>query len=106
MREELVPPNPKELDKNIFISFSTVSVARFNLAEYSSGFSKLILGATKEFSIISIEYTISLAPAIQHSWPVIDLVELTSGRKAPKTSSSAFASLASPAGVEVACALI
>ena len=61
--DELVPPNPKELDKNTTISFSIATFAIFNLAESSSGFSKFILGATKEFCIISIEYTISLAPS-------------------------------------------
>ena len=84
--DELVPPNPNEFDKNTTISFSTVFFAIFNLAESSSGFSKFILGATNEFCIIKTEYTISLAPAIQHSWPVIDFVELTNGLCSPKTS--------------------
>src|ERR1700749_5086456 len=106
MREELVPPNPKEFDRKVSISFMTVLVAMLSLAEYSSGFSKLMFGAINEFCIISMEYTISLAPAIQHSCPVIDLVELTKGEASPKTSYIAFASLASPAGVDVACAFI
>src|SRR6187200_1976398 len=104
--EELVPPKPNELDKNTIISFSIVLFAIFNFAESSSGFSKFMLGATNEFCIINTEYTISLAPAIQHSWPVIDFVELTNGLYSPKTSLIALASLASPAGVDVACALI
>ena len=41
--------------------------------------SKLILGATKLFCIMRIEYTASLAPAIQFSWPVMDFVEETKG---------------------------
>ena len=49
---------------------------------------------------------LSLAPAIQHSWPVMLLVELTGMLASPNTACSALASLASPAGVEVAWALI
>jgi len=55
---------------------------------------------------MSSEYTISLAPAIQHSCPVMDLVELSGVPASPNTVYNAFASLASPAGVEVAWALI
>lgn len=77
MSDEFVPPNPKEFDKNKLIFLSTAVGLMFSLAENSSGFSKLMLGATKFSFIMIIEYTISLAPAIQHSWPVIDLVELT-----------------------------
>ena len=45
---------------------------------------------------------ISLSPPIHISWPVIDLVLLTSGRELPKTMSMDRASLLSPAGVDVA----
>src|SRR5690606_11623917 len=105
INDELVPPNPNELDRNNPKSFFRVSAAILILAECSSGCSKLILGATKPFCIISILYTTSLAPAIQHSCPVIDLVELT-GTLPPNTSKIASASLPSPAGVDVACALM
>ena len=105
IRVELVPPKPNELERKQLIFCSLVSGIMLILAESSSGFSKLILGAKKLFCIISSEYTISLAPAIQHSWPVMDLVELT-GTLSPKTSKIALASLPSPTGVEVACALM
>src|SRR5690606_967737 len=101
---EFVPPNPKEFDKNTSIFLSKVCLMRFNLAASPSGFSKLIFGATKECCIINMEYTISLAPAIQHSCPVMDLVELTQGPLSPKMAYMALASLASPTGVEVAWA--
>ena len=47
------------------------------------------------------EYTTSLAPAIQHSCPVIDLVELIATLVPSKTSCMALASLASPANRNV-----
>ena len=97
-----MPPNPNEFDKNTLIFLSIVSFTKFNLDESSSGDSKLILGAINELFNIINDYTISLAPAIQHSCPVIDFVELTKGLELPKTSCIAFASLASPIGVEVA----
>ena len=84
-KAELVPPKPKELLKKALIGRSTVSGIIFSLAEASSGVVKLILGAIKLFCIISTEYITSLAPAIQHSCPVIDLVELT-GILLPKIS--------------------
>jgi hypothetical protein len=52
---ELVPPNPNELDRKELISFLVVFEAIFSFEVNSSGSSKLILGATKEFSIIKIE---------------------------------------------------
>ena len=45
----LVPPKPKEFDKKVLILASRVFFTMFNLAECSSGFSKLILGAIKLF---------------------------------------------------------
>ena len=50
-----VPPKPKELLRTTFTSVSTVLAAIFSFAECSSGFSKLILGATKLFCIIIAE---------------------------------------------------
>lgn len=64
---ELVPPNPNEFERMYFSSRSVVSFAMLSRAESSSGFSKFIFGATKLFCIIMMEYTISDAPAIQHS---------------------------------------
>jgi hypothetical protein len=52
---ELVPPNPKELDRKILIFFEIVSQIILSLAEASSGVSKLILGAINEWCIISME---------------------------------------------------
>ena len=43
--EELVPPNPNELDKNVSNSVSTLREGIFSRAEASSGSSKLRLGA-------------------------------------------------------------
>src|SRR5688572_22334762 len=106
IRLEFVPPKPNEFDKNTSIFLFVAFVMIFRLAECSSGVSKLIFGAMKEFSIIGMEYTISLAPAIQHSCPVMDFVELTGVLASPNTSLIACASLASPEGDEVACALI
>ena len=54
-KAELVPPNPNELLSIVFSSVSTVRLARFNGAEYSSGSSKLMFGATKLFCIIMSE---------------------------------------------------
>jgi hypothetical protein len=95
-----------KVDKNVLISKGMVLLVILSLAENSSGSLKLILGATKESLIISREYTISLAPAIHISWPVIDLVEVTKGFCFPKIWSMALASFWSPMGVEVACALM
>lgn len=80
IRVELVPPNPKEFDKNVSNVFSTLSAGILSFAESSSGFSKFMLGAINPFFIINIEYIISLAPAIHISCPVIAFVEVTSGR--------------------------
>jgi hypothetical protein len=55
IRVEFVPPKPKELDRNTSIFFSVAFVTIFNLAESSSGVSKLIFGATNEFCIMSKE---------------------------------------------------
>jgi hypothetical protein len=55
MRDELVPPKPKELDKNILKSLLIVVFVIFNLAAAPSGFSRLILGAINPFCIISME---------------------------------------------------
>ena len=55
IKVELVPPKPNELDKKVSNCVSTRSVGIFNLAESSSGFSKLTLGAIKPFFIIIIE---------------------------------------------------
>ena len=52
---EFVPPNPKELLSTVFISVSMVCVAKFKGSENSSGFSKLIFGATKWCCIIKME---------------------------------------------------
>src|SRR5690606_22311827 len=82
--EEFVPPNPKELERKQSKEWDSLSGTIHIFPECSSGFSKLILGAMNPFSIMIMEYTISLAPAIQHSWPVMDLVELT-GTRDPKT---------------------
>ena len=49
---EFVPPNPNELDKNTSIFLFKVFLTIFNFPESSSGFSRLILGAMNEFSII------------------------------------------------------
>mgnify|MGYP001689804566 CR=1 FL=1 len=76
-KAELVPPNPKELERKALIGRSWVWVMIFSFWESSSKRSILILGAIKSCCIIRIEYTSSLAPAIQHSCPVMDLVELT-----------------------------
>ena len=78
-----VPPNPKEFDRNAFIFFEMVLSTMLRCFEYSSGVSKLMFGAIKSCCIISIAYMISLAPAIQHSCPVMELVELTSGLQDP-----------------------
>ena len=42
-----VPPNPKLLLSTVFTSVSTVVAVRFRRSAYSSGCSKLMLGATK-----------------------------------------------------------
>jgi len=55
MRDEFVPPKPKEFDRKEPISFSTVVCAIFREAVVSSGLLKLILGATKEWFIIRVE---------------------------------------------------
>ena len=52
---ELVPPKPKEFDKNTSIFFPVAVFTIFNFAESSSGVSKLILGAKKLLCIISSE---------------------------------------------------
>ena len=77
---EFVPPKPKEFDNTVLTSVSTVFAARFKCSENSSGFSKLMFGATKLCFIIMMLYTISEAPAIQHSCPVIDFVLLMRAR--------------------------
>src|SRR5690606_18605211 len=102
---ELVPPNPKELDKYISNSCFIVRETKFNSLMSSSGSSKLMLGARNPCSVIRVEYTIADAPAIQHLGPVMDFEQLTYGVP-PYTSKMACASLASPSGVDVACALI
>src|SRR5690606_40283769 len=86
---ELVPPNPKELDKYISNSCFIVRETKFNSLMSSSGSSKLMLGAMNPCCIISVEYTISDAQAIQHSCRVIDFVQLTYGLS-PQTSKIAF----------------
>ena len=105
-RAELVPPNPNELLNTVPTSVSTLLAARLRPSAHSSGFSKLMFGATKLFCIISTEYTASLAPAIQHSWPVIDLVLLMRAWRPRNILSKALASYMSPCGVEVAWALM
>ena len=92
----LVPPKPNELDSITSNFFDCVEEIIFRFCEYSSGFSKLILGAIKSFFIISTEYTISLAPAIQHSCPVIDLVDDMGVLCSVNIESNAIASAASP----------
>lgn len=74
---EFVPPKPKELDRKARIGCWVVWVMIWSFCESSSRASILMFGAIKSFCIIRIEYTSSLAPAIQHSCPVMDLVELT-----------------------------
>lgn len=54
-RALFVPPKPNELDKKTSIFLWIVLGAIFSLAEYSSGCSKFMFGATKEFCIIRIE---------------------------------------------------
>ena len=66
---------------------------------------KINIGRYKIVCIISDEYTISLAPAIQHSCPVIDFVELTGVLQLP-TLCIARASLASPAGTGSMCVYV
>ena len=85
IKAELVPPKPNELLKKALMDFCCVLLIIFSLALSSSGVSKLMLGAIKSCCIISMLYMSSLAPAIQHSCPVIDLVELT-GVLLPNTS--------------------
>ena len=93
---ELVPPNPKLLLNTVLISVSTVLAAILSFSEYSSGFSKFTLGATKLFCIIKVEYTISDAPAIQHSCPVIPLVEEIKACLPSNILAKAIASYMSP----------
>ena len=102
---ELVPPNPKELERNISKCASRVSGRMFRQAVSSSGCSKLRLPAMKPFFIIRMEYISSLPPAIHISWPVWLLVEVTGTRVSPKKRAMACASRASPMRVEVAWAL-
>ena len=84
IKHEFVPPNPKEFERKRSISFGVVLEIIFSLAVISSGSSKLIFGAINELCIIIKEYTISLAPAIHISWPVMDLVDEMAGRYFPK----------------------
>ena len=77
----------------------------FIFGKSSSNVVKLIFGAINLFCAIKTVYTASLAPAIQHSCPVIDFVEET-GVFSPKTVSMVAASTRSPVGVDVAWALI
>ena len=100
MIAELVPPKPKESTVDRRISRCSANI--LILDENSSGLEKFMFGAIKLFSIMIRLYTNSLAPAIQHSWPLIDLVEETGGQLSPNTLKSALASEASPNGVEVA----
>ena len=55
INDEFVPPNPKEFDKNTSMFLLIVLSAIFNLAESSSGFSKLIFGAMNPSRIMIIE---------------------------------------------------
>lgn len=54
-RALFVPPNPKEFDRSRSIFFSTVLSAMLSFWECSSGVSKLMLGATNERCIMSVE---------------------------------------------------
>ena len=93
IRVEFVPPNPNELLKKVSNSTSTLSCGILIQAEASSGSSKFRLAAMKLFCIISIEYTISLAPAIHISCPVKDLVEATSDASSMLVYSNALRTL-------------
>lgn len=55
MRVEFVPPNPNEFDRKVSNLNGTHLFVMFSFAEASSGFSKLMVGATNEFFIMSIE---------------------------------------------------
>ena len=46
---EFVPPKPKELERKTSMFLSTVIGVMFRFAESSSGVSKLVFGATKEY---------------------------------------------------------
>ena len=101
-----VPPKPKLLFNMVLILIPVMVLEGiFKPFAHSSGFSRLMFGATKSFCIIIIEYTVSLAPAIQHSWPVMDFVELIIVRLPANKRDNALASYMSPCGVEVAWAL-
>ena len=56
---ELVPPKPKELERNTSKCLDILSAGIKSRAESSSGFSKFRFAAMKSFFIISIEYQIS-----------------------------------------------
>ena len=101
----LVPPKPKELLSTVCTGVSIRCAASRSVAASGSMSVRLMFGATKPFCIIKIEYTASLEPAIQHSCPVIDFVELIHVWLFPNRRDRAKASCLSPCGVDVAWAL-
>jgi hypothetical protein len=73
IRDEFVPPKPNEFDKNTFIFFSE-SFYDISLEESSSDLklycNKIVLHHKHRINNFT-------GTAIQHSWPVMGLVELT-----------------------------
>ena len=51
MREELVPPNPNELERKVLNPVDFVRVTRFSLEVISSGCSRLMFGAMNPLCI-------------------------------------------------------
>jgi hypothetical protein len=55
MSDELVPPKPKEFERNVSNSKLTILLLILSFSDASSGFSKFIVGAINEFCIIKME---------------------------------------------------
>ena len=98
------PPNPNELEIACPTATSRATRGTQSKSTSGSGVTRFAVGGTVSWVSVRMVAIASRLPAAAIVWPIIDLLELTSGRPAPNTSVIARASIRSFWGVAVPCA--
>ncbi len=103
-------PKPKELltaASEPSAGSGRATFAAMSIARSGSGSTRLMVGGTRRSRSAIRDATVSSAPAPPSRWPVIDLVEVTTtwSVSSPRAVRMEPASVRSPWGVDVPCAL-